>query len=291
MFPEYPFQSYFTDIDGQRLHYLDEGPKSANPVVMVHGNPTWSFYYRKLVTALSNQYRCVVPDHIGMGLSSRPYEDEYKFTLDQRANDLEQLLDQLEINKDITLIVHDWGGMIGMAYATRYTDRIKRLVILNTAAFSLPENKSFPWQLVLCRIPVLGALLIQGFNLFCLGAVKNCVTKKKMAKEVRSAFLVPYNNWHNRLAVRKFVEDIPLEENDYAYETANQVESNLHTLKGKPMLICWGMKDFVFDKLFLEKWQQYFPDADAHTFEDAGHYILEDEAESVVQLIQNFMEK
>jgi len=291
MFPEYPFQSYFTDIDGQRLHYLDEGPKSAKPVVMVHGNPSWSYYFRKLVSSLSNQYRCVVPDHVGMGLSSRPNEDEYKFTLDQRANDLEQLLDKLEINHDITLIVHDWGGMIGMAYATRYPDRIKQLVILNTAAFGLPENKSFPWQLMLCRIPVLGAIFIQGLNLFCIGAVKKCVTKHKMEKAIRKAFLAPYNNWHNRLAVRKFVEDIPLDENDLAFETAQQIQNSLQMLKEKPMLICWGMKDFVFDGHFLEKWQQLFPLAEVHVFEDAGHYILEDEAASITRLINDFMDK
>ncbi len=291
MFPEYPFQSHFIELDGQQLHYLDEGDQSVDPVIMVHGNPSWSFYYRNVVSALSNKYRCVVPDHIGMGLSSRPNNNEYQFTLDQRVSDLEQLLDKLGINKDITLIVHDWGGMIGMAYATRYPDRIKRIVILNTAAFALPENKSFPWQLILCRIPVLGALLIQGLNLFCIGAVKKCVTKKKMRKEISHAFLAPYDNWHNRLAVRKFVEDIPLDKDHIAYETVNRVANNLYTLKEKPMLICWGFKDFVFDKHFFEQWQQYFPDAESHTFEDSGHYILEDESETVVQLVQAFMDK
>ncbi|MFT5352084.1 MAG: pimeloyl-ACP methyl ester carboxylesterase, partial [Gammaproteobacteria bacterium] len=208
-YPDYPFSSQFASIKGLRLHYLDEGPKSSSPLVMLHGNPSWSFYYRHLVSALREHHRCIVPDHIGMGLSDKPSNQDYDFGLDRRVDDLDELLDQLDIKENITLIVHDWGGMIGMSYATRYPNRIKRLVILNTAAFHLPKTKRIPWQLQLSRIPFINALLNQGLNAFCRGAVKYCVTRRPMADNVASAYLSPYNSWKNRLAVRKFVEAIP----------------------------------------------------------------------------------
>src|SRR5512137_1165151 len=120
----YPFAGHYLDLDGLRLHYLDEG--SGEPVVMLHGNPTWSFYYRNLVLALRDKYRCIVPDHIGCGMSDKPGDDRYDYTLQSRVDDLEALLDSLGVTNGITLVVHDWGGMIGMAYATRHPERIKR---------------------------------------------------------------------------------------------------------------------------------------------------------------------
>lgn len=190
-YPHYPFNNHYADINGLKLHYLDEGNKEDSPVVMLHGNPSWSFYFRKLVSELSGTARCIVPDHLGMGLSDKPGEDEYEFTLDRRVDDLEALLTSLSIDKDITLILHDWGGMIGMAFATRYPQRIKRLVILNTAAFHLPATKTVPWQLRLSRIPLVNAILNQGFNAFCRGAVKYCVTRSPMPVDVADAYLAP----------------------------------------------------------------------------------------------------
>ena len=143
------------DRDGLRLHYLDEG--AGEPVVMVHGNPTWSFYYRNLVEALRGSYRVVVPDHIGCGLSDKPDDSRYDYTLASRVDDLERLLDHLGLDRGLTLVVHDWGGMIGMAYAARHPERIARLVVLNTAAFHKPPGKSFPWPLWICRDTPLGA--------------------------------------------------------------------------------------------------------------------------------------
>ncbi len=290
-FPDYPFEHHYVSVQGLRLHYLDEGPRDASPVVMLHGNPTWSFYYRKLVLALRDQYRCVVPDHIGMGLSDKPANGDYQFTLKQRVDDLEALLDQLNINKDITLVLHDWGGMIGMAYAARFPDRIKRLVILNTSAFHLPEGKTLPWQISLGRMPLFSAILIQGFNMFCRGAAEHCGTRKPLPKEIHNAYLSPYDSWKSRLAVKKFVEDIPLTPYKETYSIVSHVESVLDKFSDLPMLICWGLKDFVFDSFFLNKWISLFPKAEVHSFEDAGHYILEDASEELVPLIKQFLEK
>lgn len=289
-YPDYPFSSHFASIKGLQLHYLDEGPKTAAPVVMLHGNPSWSFYYRQLTSVLRARHRCIVPDHIGMGLSEKPSAKDYEFGLDRRVDDLETLLDGLDLKENITLVVHDWGGMIGMSYANRYPQRIKRLVILNTAAFHLPRAKRVPWQLRLGRLPLVNALLNQGLNAFCRGAVKYCVTRKAMPRAVARAYLAPYSSWRNRLAVRKFVEDIPLKPADRGYDTVEKVDNELQRFSGLPMLICWGLKDFVFDKHFLQEWVRRFPLAQVHRFEDAGHYLLEDAAEDVIPLIDRFLD-
>ena len=137
------------DRGGLKLHYIDEG--SGEPVVMLHGNPTWSFYYRHLIDSLRGSYRVIVPDHIGCGLSDKPDDSRYTYTLASRVDDLERLLDHLGLDRDLTLIMHDWGGMIGMAYAARHPERIARLVVSNTAAFHKPASKPLPRALAICR--------------------------------------------------------------------------------------------------------------------------------------------
>jgi haloalkane dehalogenase len=256
---------------------------------MVHGNPTWSFYYRNLVLGLRDSYRVVVPDHIGCGLSDKPNDTHYSYTLAQRVRDLEALLDHLDIKKDITLVVHDWGGMIGMTYAVRHPKRIARLVILNTAAFHLPLSKRLPWQIWLCRNTPLGPFLIRGLNLFCRGAARTCYTRRPMPDDVRAGYLSPYDSWANRIAVLRFVQDIPLKPSDPSYTVVSDVEEKLKLLCDVPMLICWGMRDFVFDHHFLDEWQRRFPKAEVHRFADAGHYVLEDAGEEILPLVRQFL--
>ena len=289
-FPDYPDNSHYAIVNNQRMHYLEGGKDNAETVVMIHGNPSWSFYYRHLFNALIDKYHCIVPDHIGMGLSDKPKEGEYSFSLKQRVDDLDALLSSVGADKDLTLVVHDWGGMIGLAYATRYPDKIKRLVISNTAGFHIPKSKQVPWQLKLSRTPILGSLLIQGLNVFCRGAVKQCVTRKPMTKEVGAAYLAPYDSWQHRLSVLRFVEDIPLDKSHVSYELVDEVDRNLQQFKGLPVLICWGLNDFVFDKDYLAEWKRRFPNAEYHEY-DAGHYLLEDAGEEVIPVIQNFLEK
>jgi len=288
-YPDYPFPSHYLDRSGNKLHYIDEGPREAPPVVMLHGNPTWSFYYRRVITALSPRFRCIVPDHIGMGLSDKPGDDRYKYTLDRRANDVQALLEHLNIKENITLILHDWGGMIGTTFATRFPDRIKQFVILNTGAFHLPASKPLPWQLKLCR-SFLGAIFVRGFNGFSGDAVKSCVARRPLPDDVKASLLAPYDSWKNRIAVHRFVQDIPLAPGDRAYDTVTSVQDNLHQFADLPMLICWGMKDFVFDHHFLAEWETRFPKATVHRFEDVGHYILEDAHEDVIPLIERFLD-
>ena len=286
--PGYDFTHHYADLGGMRMHYLDEG--RGETVVMLHGNPNWSYYYRNLVVALRDRYRCLVPDHIGCGMSDKPGDRRYEYSLRQRVADLETWLDKLQATRNLTLVVHDWGGMIGMAYATKHPDRIKRLVVLNTGAFHLPVTKPVPWQLKLARSP-LGALLVRGFNAFSRGAVQSCVTRRPMPPDVARAYCAPYDSWANRLAVHRFVQDIPLQPDDRGYDLVTRVGNNLEKLEHLPMFIGWGDKDFVFDEHFLREWQSRFPDAELHRYPDCGHYILEDASDELIPLIRMFLDK
>jgi haloalkane dehalogenase len=282
----YPFKKNYLDLNGNKYHYLDEGEGA--PVVMLHGNPTWSFYYRDVVKALLKTHRSIVPDHIGCGLSDKPEESKYKYTLSQRIDDLEKLIDNLNIKSKITLILHDWGGMIGMGYASRHPEKIERLVILNTGAFHLPKGKKLPLSLKIGRTPILGKLLIRGLNGFALPASFVC-TVKSMPGEIRKEYLKPYNSWKNRIATLKFVEDIPLLATDNGYDIITDVENTLCKFKELPMVIFWGEKDFVFDHTFYAEWVKRFPKAQTYKYPNAGHYVLEDAGQEIIPLIKEFL--
>ena len=275
------------DREGLRYHYLDEG--EGEPVVMVHGNPSWSFYYRGLVEGLRSSYRTIVPDHIGCGLSDKPDDSRYDYTLESRIADLEALVEHLELDGGLTLVVHDWGGAIGLGYATRHPEKVARLVVLNTAAFHLPATKSFPWPLWLCRDTPVGAYLVRGLNAFCRGTARIGCTHRPLPRDVRDAYCAPYDSWEHRIAVLRFVQDIPLRPGDRSYDLVTRIQDELPRLAGVPTLIGWGMKDFVFDHHFLAEWVRRFPGAEVHRFAQAGHYVLEDEVEQIVPLVRAFL--
>jgi len=268
------------------MHYLDEG--AGETVVCVHGNPTWSFYYRQLVEALRGSHRVVVPDHIGCGMSEMPGDDRYRYTLERRIDDLEALMGRLALD-GVTLVVHDWGGAIGLGWAVRHPERVRRLVILNTAAFHLPPDKRLPWQLWLVRGTPLGALLVRGLNAFARGATHVACTRARMSRSVRNAYCAPYDSWANRRAVLRFVQDIPLEPGDPAYDVLSGIEHGLANLADRPALILWGARDFVFDHHFLAVWRRVFPSAEVHEFADCGHYVLEDAADRIIPLVKSFL--
>ncbi len=282
----YPFEGHWLDVDGLRYHYLDEG--SGDPVVAVHGNPTWSFYYRELVQELRDGFRVVVPDHIGCGLSDKPGDDAYTYTLARRIEDFAALMDSLELD-EINLVVHDWGGMIGLGWAVRHPERVRRLVILNTAAFHLPKEKKLPWQLWLVRNTPVGAFLVRGLNAFSRGASHVACTRKSLSREVRDAYCAPYDSWSDRIATLRFVQDIPLQPGDRGYGIVSDTRARLEVFANRPVLVCWGEKDFVFDDHFLAEWERIFPQAAIHSFADCGHYILEDASAEVIPLIRRFL--
>jgi len=283
----YPFQHNELELDGLRYHYLDEG--AGDPVVMVHGNPSWSFYYRNLAIALRDRYRVIVPDHIGCGLSEKPGVMNYPYTLERRVDDLEALLEHLNVRERITLVVHDWGGMIGMAYASRHPERIARLVILNTAAFHLPAGKKFPLALKICRDTFIGGFLVLQLNMFAVMAARIGCKRNPMPAPLRGAYCAPYCSPPDRIATLRFVQDIPLVPGDSGYDLVSEIEAGLERFADLPMTICWGLKDFVFDGDFLKEWQRRFPKAEVHAFADCGHYILEDAKDEVIPIIEQFL--
>lgn len=283
---EYPFAANYLDLDGLRYHYVDEG--IGDPVVMVHGNPSWSYLYRNLVRELSVDHRCLVPDHIGCGRSDKPADADYEYTLARRVADFGRFVGQLALER-LTLVVHDWGGMIGTAWAVQNPERVARMVVMNTGAFRIPDGKSMPFTLNLARTPGLGALLVRGFGAFSRGANRYCVTRGPMRKEVADGYLEPYDSWRNRIAVHRFVQDIPLRPSDPAFDVVHETERNLSVLSGIPMLICWGMRDFLFDHHFLDEWVRRFPAAEVHRFEDAGHYVLEDAGDEIHPVVREFL--
>lgn len=285
----YPFDSHYADLNGLKYHYLDEG--RGDPVVMIHGNPTWSFYYRALVRELCPHFRTIVPDHIGCGLSDKPEAVSYGYRLKNRVDDLEALFAHLKLKEKLTLIVHDWGGIIGMAAAVRRPEKISRIIVLNTAAFLPPAAKRLPLRLWAIRnIKPLAVPAVLGLNLFARGALY-MAAHKPLAPDVKSGLAAPYNCWQNRIATLKFVQDIPVNEQDPSYHLVKYVDAHLGVLSGLPMLICWGERDFVFDTDYRDEWQRRFPKAEVHTFADAGHYVLEDAADKIIPLVKDFLQR
>ena len=284
----YPFTGTFRNVNGHQMHALDEG--QGDTVVMLHGNPTWSFYYRDLVLGLRGTHRVIVPDHIGCGLSDKPDERSYGYTLRERVDDLDALIEQAGVKGRITLVMHDWGGMIGMAYATRHPEKIGRLVLLNTAAFHLPKSKKLPRTLWLCRKTPLGDFFIRDTGIFTSVLARWAVCRP-MEQRVREAYLLPYRAPQDRTGLLRFVQDIPLEPGDPSYGLVSEVQANLPAFRQTPTLILWGDRDFVFDHHFLREWQNILPEAEVRQFPNAGHYVLEDAGPEILPLIQDFFRR
>jgi pimeloyl-ACP methyl ester carboxylesterase len=285
----YPFQGRQLRTPAGQLHYLDEG--RGDPVVMVHGNPTWSFLFRDLVQALQEHHRVVVPDHMGCGLSDRPSPRRYGYRLEDRIDDLERLLAHLGVagQEHVTLVLHDWGGMIGLGWAARHPGALRRLVLFNTAAFMLPRGVPLPWQLRLARnLGVFSTLALQGLGGFERSAV-HLATARGLPPAVRAGYLSPYRTWRDRTAIARFVRDIPLTPRDRSYQLCQQVEASLERYRNLPTLICWGGRDFVFDDRFLAVWRRLLPAALVHHFPEAGHLVLEDAREAVLPLVRTFL--
>lgn len=276
----YPFKSNCLKLSNHlSMHYLDEG--SGEPILMLHGNPTWSFYYRNLIAEFSKTNRVVAPDHIGCGLSDKP--QDYEYTLQNHIDNLEKLVEHLNL-KNFVLIVHDWGGAIGFGLIARQPALVKKIVLLNTAAYT---SEFIAFQINMCRIPILAEQVIRRLNGFALVATYMAVAKK-MSPEIRKAYLYPYDNYRNRIATAKFVADIPMKPNHRSYQTLKDIELSLARHKC-PKLILWGKKDFCFNDYFLNRWKEIYPDATVKTFENAGHYVLEDAGEEIIKSLKSFL--
>ena len=290
-FPDYPFApNRFEVRPGIAMSFLDEGPRDGDIVVMLHGNPSWSYYWRHLVLGLRDKYRCIVPDHVGMGLSDRPDDAHYAYTLQSRIDDLDALLKHLGIDGPVTLAVHDWGGAIGFGWALRDPSRIRRLIVTNTGAFPLPAAKRFPKRIAMGRDSRVGGYLIRRFNLFARGAAR-FGTERKLPKDVREAYAGVYDGWGKAISTLRFMQDIPLNEGDAAWPLVKAMEAALPGYADRPAFLGWGLKDFVFDRHFLDGFRAALPNADVRAFDDANHYVLEDKHEVLVPAIRAFLDR
>lgn len=273
----YPFRSHYLEVGENKIHYVDEG--EGRPFLFVHGNPTWSFYYRNLLNEFKKTNRVIAIDHMGCGLSSKP--QDYSYTLDNHIKNLMILIEKLDL-KELTLVVHDWGGAIGFGAATRMPERFKKFVILNTSAFFVNR---IPFRIHLCRRPrVFAKLLVQGLNGFA-GPATFMASSRKLSKLEKEGYLLPYNNFKNRIAVFHFVQDIPMEENHPTRKVLDEIESKLSLFKDHKILILWGGRDFCFNDAFYKKWCEIYPNATKIYFKDASHYVIEDKLkETIIQM-------
>ena len=278
---EYPFESKFHQTgSGYRMHYIDEG--EGQPFLFVHGNPTWSFFFRRPVAHFSQKgMRTIAVDHIGCGLSEKPQDFDYR--LEQHIAHLEELVLRLDL-QNIRLMVHDWGGAIGLGVAGRHPERFSQLVINNTAAF---RSQRMPWLLKVAKTATVGQFLIRGFNAFAgLTPTLGAADPAKVTPSAKEGLLLPYDSWAHRIATYRFVADIPLDESHPSFATLAGVEENLSHLKHLPTLLLWGEKDWVFTPHFMTRFFDFFPDAVGRSYPDCGHLLLEEAPERVLSEIE-----
>lgn len=282
---DYPSASRFVTVDGLRMHMLDAGQPEARPVLMVHGNPTWSYYYRHLVQALADRYRPIAVDHVGCGLSEKP--DQLPYDLDLRIRHLTRLVEQLDL-RNIHLVVHDWGGAIGLGAALHDPDRYGSFSLLNTAAFPPPF---FPWRIRVCRFPVLGRIAVQRYNLFARAAIRMATTRPGgLPADVASGLLAPWDSWSHRRAIHEFVTDIPTRDGQPTMERLKQIRAGLPRLSDRPIQLLWGMQDWCFRPQCLAMFRTIWPAAQTREYRNAGHYVMEDAREQVIGAVQEILE-
>ncbi len=283
---EYPFSLNPLQVNGRRINYVDQGDPRSQPVLMVHGNPTWSFYWRRLIKQLQPTHRAIAIDHLGCGLSDKPVDHDY--CLQDHIDNLCSLIDHLDL-RDATLMAHDWGGAIGMGALLARKERFKRIVLFNTAAFPPPF---IPLRIQACRWPVLGKLGVQGLNMFARAAVTMATERAGgLPANVAAGLLAPYNNWNNRTAIYRFVKDIPANASHRTWSVLQEIESRLVELADWPILMMWGMRDWCFRPECLDRLHGHWPQAEVHRIADAGHYVIEDAAEQVGLTVAEFLNR
>jgi haloalkane dehalogenase len=282
--PLYPFASHTLSLGKLRYHYVDEG--AGEPLLFVHGNPTWSFYWRNLIAAWRGEYRCVAVDHIGCGLSDKP--QDYAYTLAQHIENLTRLVTELDLTR-ITLFVHDWGGAIGLGAALKLPERFSRLVIFNTAAFPPPF---VPLRIRACRTPLVGTWAMRGLNLFARAALTMATEQPGgLSPDVKAGLMAPYDNWAHRVAIDRFVHDIPLSRRHPTWQVLEDIEAGLPSLANRPVQMHWGMRDWCFRPSCLEQLLTHLPQAEVQRYADAGHYVVEDAIDRIIPATSEFLQR
>lgn len=280
---EYPFQSRWLELGSYRLHYFAEGSQG-DPLLMVHGNPTWSFLWRHLARELRYDFRPIAIDHVGCGLSDKPRNLTYSLPI--HVAHLVQLIDHLDL-QNATLIAHDWGGPIGLRALLDRPGRFSRIILFNTGAFPPPF---IPWRIRACRIPLVGQLAVQGLNLFARSAQTMAVADPEVIKPAaREGLLMPYDTWQHRQAIYQFVRDIPASRQHPTWKYLDELEHALPSLAHLPIQLVWGMRDWCFRPSCLDRLQEHWPDAEVERIEQAGHWVTEEAREQVLNVVRDFL--
>lgn len=282
----FPFAPHYAAVNGVRLHYVDEG--RGEPVVLLHGDPTWGYLYRRFIPALSRRRRCIVPDHMGMGKSETPAAP-FPYRLRHHIANLEALVLELALT-DVTLVLHDWGGPVGLGVATRHPERIKRLVLMNTWASAPWPGGPFPRLLEIIRSER-GERFVLDRNGYVEPALLGTTFHHECLTEgVMAAYRAPFPTRESRLALLCWSRDIPVADTDPSYAEMQGIEHGLRRFGDHPVLLIWGMRDPVLPASVLHWWQRVFPQAVSHEIGEASHFLQEDAPEEVVDRIEAFLD-
>lgn len=275
----YPFEAHHLDLPGGRMHYLDEG--QGPPVVMVHGNPTWSYLYRHLIQRLAPRYRCIAPDHLGFGLSEKPSGRPIR--PQEHAQNLQVLIDSLGL-EGITLVVQDWGGPIGLSFAIEQPERVARLVILNTWLWPVDDDWYYRLFSGFMGGPV-GRLLIRRLNFFARAVMPMAYgDRKRLTPEIHRHYLRPLGSAEERLQCLTFPREI-IGSTGWLRSLWNRRE----VLREKPALIVWGMKDIGFREKELAVWTGALPGAEVVRLTGVGHYLQEEAPGELGEAVERFL--
>ena len=289
----WPYEPHwFTASDGIRIHFVDEGPRDGEPVVMLHGQPTWSYLYRRFIRALVDAgFRAVAHDEMGFGRSDKPPEGE-QYTIQRHAQHFGELMDELAL-AGVTLVMQDWGGPIGLAWAVEHPDRVRRLVLFNTwPGGEFPDYDKPPAMFKLLRAGLTSELLVRRLQVFTkVFLFKGGTHRERLGENEKAAYLAPHASPESRAGVVRYPRLIPWDEGNPTADLGRRNEDGLRHLEDKPVLICWPMKDRGFRGKTLQSWRERFPHAEVHEIEDAGHYIQEDAHETVIPLLLDFLRR
>ena len=272
----YPFAPKRFRTPAGEMSYVDEGQGDA--FVFVHGNPSWSFEHRELIQHFSQQYRCVSADHIGFGLSDKP--TDWSYLPAAHASNLESLLESLDLH-NITMIVDDWGGPIGLSYAIHHPERIQNIIITNTWLWSV-KNDGYYQLFSKMMGGFIGRWLIKRFNFFVNGVLPMIFAdRKRFRRELQRYYQLPLADPNQRKGCYTLPWEI-IGSSEWLQSLWEQREA----LQGKVKLIAWGTKDIAFRKKERETFARAFPEAPVVIFEDAGHFVAEEQPEKLITAIE-----
>ena len=278
---EYPFTSHYFDVPAGKLHYVDEGAGSS--IIMVHGNPTWSFLYRHLIKRLRPDYRCIAVDHIGFGLSDKPKDWSYR--PEDHAKNLSALIESLGL-KNITLVLQDWGGPIGLCYAVTNPENVSRIVLMNTWAWPVNRDLHYVGFSFFMGGPI-GRMLIRRYNFFARTVLRRAFgDKNKLSATAHEHYLRPLNAPEDRTGCQVFPKEIIA-----STPWLSQLWSGISVLNGKPKLFVWGMKDIAFREKELRRWERTFPEARSVRLGTVGHYVQEEASEALEKAVVAFLKE